>query len=179
MLSVCTSKWSATDEELVQEFVCRSGAAPSDVLSLVGPQAIGLLAELWRRGFEDVRLSTASCSARAEPADILWLPHARAEALGAGRLGRHARALRDGGTILLQGDAPATRGRVATLRAMLAALGFDPIEQIVRSQGFCLSPGSLFEHRRGWRHEIWLTHQLAVCGRLPQLGTLRRFARHR
>ena len=138
MLSVCTSKWSATDEELVQEFVCRSGAAPSDVLSLVGPQAIGLLAELWRRGFEDVRLSTASCSARAEPADILWLPHARAEALGAGRLGRHARALRDGGTILLQGDAPATRGRVATLRAMLAALGFDPIEQIVRSQGFCL-----------------------------------------
>ena len=65
MLIVCTSKWSATDEELVQEFVCRSGTAPSDVLSLVGPQAIGLLAELWRRGFEDVRFSTASCSARA------------------------------------------------------------------------------------------------------------------
>ena len=125
------------DDELVGEMVRHSGARPSDNLMLAGGSA-GLLVELCRRGFAHACLAVTPCPRVAETADVLWLPHASAEALSGGRLHGFLHALRDGGTVVLQGDAPATRDAVASLRRLLQAEGCKAVGQMVRAGGFCL-----------------------------------------
>ena len=126
-----------TADELVGEMVRHSGARPSDNVMLAGSDT-GLLVELCRRGFAHACLAAAPCPRGAETADVLWLPHASAEALAGGRLHRFVHGLRDGGTVVLQGDAPAGRDVVAALRHLLRAEGCQAVGQMVRASGFCL-----------------------------------------
>ena len=133
------------DEELVGEMVRNSGAQPSDKLMLAGGGA-GLLVELCRRGFAHACLTVASCPRVAETADVLWLPHASTEALSNGRLHGFLHALRDGGTVVVQGDAPVTRDVVASLRRLLQAEGCKAVGQMVKAKGFCLFGRKLARH---------------------------------
>ena len=136
MFDTSTRPGTAADA-LVGEMVRHSGARASDNVMLAGSDT-GLLVELCRRGFAHACLAAAPCARGAEAADVLWLPHAAAEALAGGRLRGFVHGLRDGGTIVLQGVAPASRDGVAALRRLLQAEGCQAIGQLVTASGFCL-----------------------------------------
>jgi hypothetical protein len=134
---------------LVGDMIRHTGTRPSDVLMLGGGGNSALLLELCRRGFAQVCLATAPCPTAAGTADVLWLPHASAETLGH-RLHGYTQALREGGTIVLQGDAPASCERVTALRRLLLTEGFYAIGQAVGASGFCLfarKPWRAHQHR--------------------------------
>jgi hypothetical protein len=127
----------AAADELVGEMVRHSGARPSDNVLLAGSD-IGLLVELCRRGFAHACLAAAPCPRGVAQADVLWLPHASTEALAVGRLHGFVDGLRDGGTVVVQGDAPASRDVVAALRRLLQAEGCQAVGQMLRAGSFCL-----------------------------------------
>jgi hypothetical protein len=112
----------ARDRKLVGDMLRHAGARPADVLMVAGGGHAGLLLELCRRGFTEVCLATARCPGARETVDLLWLPHASAEPL-ADRLHGFAGALREGGTIVLHGDVPTSRDRVAALWRLLLTIG--------------------------------------------------------
>jgi hypothetical protein len=136
MFDTSTRPGTAADE-LVGEMIRYSGARPSDNVLLAGSD-IGLLVELCRRGFAHACLAAAPGPRGAEQADVLWLPHVSTEALAGGRLHGFVHGLRDGGTVVLQGDAPASRDVVAALRRLLQAEGCQAVGQMVRASSFCL-----------------------------------------
>lgn len=125
------------EEDLVGELLRHSGARLSDNLMLVGGNA-SLFVALCRRGFMHVCLAVAPCPRVAEAADILWLPHASAETLAAGRLRGFTHALREGGIIILHGDTRASRDQIASLRRLLRAEGFNAVRQVAKAGRVCL-----------------------------------------
>jgi hypothetical protein len=149
MLDVSTDPEEA-DRELAGDMLRHSGVRLTDVLVLVSGNA-GLLVELYRRGFAHVCLAIAPCPCMAQTADVLWLPHA-GEPLAGGRMPRFLNVLRDGGTLVLHGNASASRYRLGSLRRLLQAEGFAAVEQAVEASRFCLVARSLGRNHALARH---------------------------
>lgn len=140
MPSASSAASSEADRNLVGELLHHSDARPCEAVTVVGRGTAGLLAELCRLDFDHVCLAVAPCPAAAETADVLWIPHAAPEAMAAGRLHGFVQVLREGGTIVLQGDLSASSPQaVETLRRLLLAEGFGAIGQAVDAGGFYLS----------------------------------------
>ena len=123
----------------------------TDVLVLVGGSA-GLLVELYRRGFAQVCLAVAPSPCMAHTADVLWLPHAGEPSAG-GRLPGFLILLRDGGTLVLHGRAPASHRRLGALRRLLRAEGFAAVEQSVDAGRICLVARGLGRSRAQAPHQ--------------------------
>jgi hypothetical protein len=138
------------DRELAGDMLRHAGVRLTDVLVLVGGNA-GLLVGLYRCGFTHVCLAVAPSPCMAQTADVLWLPHAGEPSAG-GRLPGLLQVLREGGTLVLHGLAPASRRRLDALRRQLRAEGFAAVEQAVESGRFCLVARSLARNRSLARH---------------------------
>lgn len=119
--------------------VARADGAENVVVA--GQAQLDLLVGLWHRGFARVTCRAADggpCGGEP-PADLLFVPACRSEASLRAVLTRLGRALRPGGTLVVQGDCPAMEA--LRLRRLLGEGGFDTIEQRTASPdaGFVLA----------------------------------------
>ena len=123
------------DQKLVEQMVQLSGAGVADCVAIAGPEHLGLLLALCRRGFVRAECVAVATGPRLRSEiDVLWIPGTGSEQDVAAALTRMLRMLRPGGTVVVTyGPQAATMTdvtpsrRLRDFRRTLTGFGLAPL----------------------------------------------------